>query len=1049
MKAALIACAGALLFVSAAANALPGFHAQPAVDPAAYRELDWRLIGPFRGGRVLAVAGIPGDSRRFYFGAVDGGVWSTADAGRTWQPIFDGEPAGSIGALAIAPSAPDTIYVGTGEADMRSDIAHGNGVYKTTDAGKHWRFIGLADSRQIGRILVDPRNPSLVLVAALGHAYGPNAVRGVFRSTDGGAHWKKVLFRDNDTGAIDLAFRPGDPSIVYAALWQTRRPPWSVYPPSSGPGSGLYVSHDGGAHWSHIAGNGFPAHPGRMGIALSPARPSRVYVLADGPPSEAGLYVSNDGGARWNRATGDKRIWNRGWYFSGITIDPKDADRVYVMNTIVLRSEDAGRHFTALKGDPTGDDFHQLWIDPTSSDRQILGTDQGTIVTINGGKTWSSWFNQPTAQIYHVSTDRRFPYWVYGAQQDSGAVALPSRGAGYDGITMEQFHEITAGGESGMIAPDPGDPQIVYGGRVDRLDLRTEQTRHIDPTLTEPAAEHRTAWTLPLAFSHDRKTLYFANQRLYRTADGGNHWTAMSPDLTRPDAAVPANLDPPTAADDDHIGKARGVIYSIAPSPLRPASLWVGTDDGLVWTTRDNGAHWDQVTPARLTPWSKTAGIELSHFDPNVAYLAVDRHRLDDDAPYIYRTPDGGKSWQRIDGGLPHDAFVNVVRADPVRKGLLYAGTERGMFVSFDDGTRWQSLQQNLPMTSVRDIDVHGDDLVIATHGRGFWIMDNVSPLRQMDMARAAVAGSRQVYLFKPAEAVRLRPSGFTGTPLPKDEPMAANPPDGAAIDYVLPGTTKGPVTLTLLDARNRKIRSFASGEKTSAPDVSKLEFAPEWLPPHAILSSAPGMHRFVWDLHYPGPADPEDPFTPGGAWAPPGLYFVELSADGQRLRQPLTVRPDPRVKIPLAALQREFELASKVQEASIRAAAALKAADSLLKALATRAPHETRLRAQFAHLMAAVSELSGLPLPSDKRASRPGAPPPPGSLKAIAAALDNLKRAVDGADADPSADSRGAYAKLTEMLTGRLQLWQRLKQKELQSLAGALVAAGEKPLRP
>jgi photosystem II stability/assembly factor-like uncharacterized protein len=1047
VKAALIARAGALLFAIVAANASSSSGVQPAVDPAAYQELHWRLIGPFRGGRVLTVAGIPGDSRRFYFGAVDGGVWATADAGRTWQPIFDGAPAGSIGALAIAPSAPDTIYVGTGEADMRSDIAHGNGVYKTTDAGKHWRFIGLADSRQIGRILVDPRNPNLVLVAALGHAYGPNAERGVFRSTDGGAHWSKVLFKDDNTGAIDLAFKPGDASIVYAALWQTRRPPWSVYPPSNGPGSGLYVSHDGGAHWSRIAGNGFPPHPGRMGIALSPARPSRVYVLADGPPAEAGLYVSDDGGARWKRATGDKRIWNRGWYFSGITIDPKNADRVYVMDTIVLRSDDAGRHFAALKGDPTGDDFHQLWIDPASSDRQILGTDQGTIVTLNGGKTWSSWFNQPTAQIYHVSTDRRFPYWVYGAQQDSGAVALPSRGAGYDGITMQQFHEITAGGESGMIAPDPGDPQIVYGGRVDKLDLRTEQTRHIDPTLTEPATEHRTAWTLPLAFSPDRKTLYFANQRLYRTADRGNHWTAMSPDLTRPDAGVPPNLDPTTAANDDHFGRVRGVIYSIAPSPFRAGSVWAGTDDGLVWTTRDNGAHWDLVTPAGLTPWSKIAGIELSHFDPNVAYLAVDRHRLDDDTPYIYRTPDGGKSWQRIDSGLPRDAFVNVVRADPVRKGLLYAGTERGMFVSFDDGARWQSLQQNLPMTSVRDIDVHGDDLVIATHGRGFWIMDDISPLRQLDAARASTADS--VLLFKPADAVRLRPSGFTGTPLPKDEPMAANPPDGAAIDYVLPRTSKGPVTLTLFDARNRKIWRFDSREKAKLPDAAKLEFAPEWLPRHAILSAAPGMHRFVWDLHYPGPADPDDPFKAGGVWAPPGLYFVELNADGQTLRQPLTVKPDPRVKIPPAALEREFELASKVHEASKRAAAVLKDAGSLIKALAPRAPHETKLRPQFAHLAAAVSALSGLPQPSDKRASRPGAPPPPGSLKDIAASLDNLERAVDDADADPSADARAAYAKLATMLSGKLQLWQSLKQKELQSLAGALAAAGEKPLRP
>lgn len=1048
MKARLFACVGALLLAAAGPSAPAAPGAQPAVDPSWYQELGWRLIGPFRGGRVLAVTGMPGDGRRFYFGAVDGGVWTTGDAGRTWQPIFDGEPAGSIGALAVAPSAPNTIYAGTGEADMRSDIAHGNGLYKTTDAGRHWRFIGLADSRQIGRILVDPHDANIVLVAALGHAYGPNAERGVFRSTDGGAHWSKVLFKDADTGAVDLAFKPGDSSTVYAALWQTRRPPWSVYPPSNGPGSGLYLSRDGGVHWSRIAGHGFPAHPGRMGLALSPAKPSRVYVLADGPASEAGLYVSNDGGGHWSRASADKRIWNRGWYFSGIAIDPKNADRVYVMDTIVLRSDDVGRHFFALKGDPTGDDFHQMWIDPADSDRQILGSDQGTLITLNGGRTWSSWFNQPTAQIYHVSTDDRFPYWVYGAQQDSGAVALPSRTDGYDGITMEQFREVTAGGESGMIAPDPADPQTVYGGRVEKLDLRTNQTRNIDPTLAEPAAEHRSAWTLPLAFSkRDRKTLYFANQRLYRTSDGGNHWIAMSPDLTRPDTGVPGNLDRTTAADDDHVGKARGVIYSIAPSPFRAGALWLGTDDGLVWTTGDNGAHWTQVTPTALTPWSKIAGIEPSRFDANVAYLAVDRHRLDDDAPYIYRTGDGGKTWARVDHGLPQDAFVNVVREDPVRRGLLYAGTERGMFVSFDDGGHWQSLQQNLPMTSVRDIEVHGDDLVIATHGRGFWIMDNVTELRQMDLAQAAGSASAGVVLFKPADAVRARPSGFTGTPMPKDEPMAANPPDGAAIDYLLPAGTLGPVKLTLFNARMQKIWTFTSADKASRPDASKLGFAPEWLPPHALLAAGPGMHRFVWDLHYPGALDPENPFKAGGVWAPPGLYFVELSAHGQTLRQPLTLKPDPRVKISPATLQREFELASKVHSASKRAAAAVEDATSLLKALAARAPRETKLRPTVARLMTAISDVSGLPLSSDKRAARPGSPAPPGSLKDLSKALDNLESAVDGADADPSADARAAYAKLMLLLGPQLQRWQSLKQSDLASLNAAFQAQGEKPI--
>jgi photosystem II stability/assembly factor-like uncharacterized protein len=933
--------------------------------------------------------------------------------------------------------------VGTGEADMRSDIAHGNGMYKSTDGGKHWSHIGLEDSRQIASVLVDPRDPNVVFAASLGHAYGPNAERGVFRSRDGGTSWRKVLFKNDDTGAIDLAFKPGDPDTLYAALWQTRRPPWSVYPPSSGPGSGLYVSHDGGEHWSQLQGNGFAKHPGRIGIAVAPSEPERVYALVDAPAGEGGLYRSDDGGAHWKHLTSDPRIWQRGWYFCRLTVDPKNADRVYVMNTIVLRSDDGGKKFIALKGDPTGDDFHQMWIDPTDADRQILGVDQGALITLNGGKTWSSWYNQPTAQIYHVSTDNRFPYWVYGAQQDSGAVALPSRTGNGDGITMEQFHEVTAGGESDMIAPDPDDPDIVYGGRVDKLDTRTEQTRSVDPTLAYPAAHYRAAWTLPLAFSkRDHKVLYFANQRLFRTNDGGEHWAPISPDLTREDAGVPANLDAPTAADDNHLDKRRGVIYTIAPSPLDAKALWVGTDDGLVWRSNDEGTHWQPVTPQALTPWSKVAGIEPSHFDPDTAYLAIDRHRLDDDTPYLYRTTDGGKTWMRIDAGIPRDSFVNVVREDPQRRGLLYAGTERGMYVSFDDGAHWQALQQNLPMTSVRDIDVHGDDLVIATHGRGFWIMDNVSALRQMAGLHADTAT-----LFKPAVAIRVRLASFTGTPLPKDEPMAANPPDGAMIDYVLPTAVKGAVTLTVFDAQGKPVRSFSSAEPVSKPDPAKLAAAPEWLPAPMRLSTAPGMHRFVWDLHYPSrlPAEPDSPQENSGVWAPPGQYTVELQVNGQRYRQPLQLQADPRVKVSSAALQREFELARKVEEASARAARASAEVGKLLKAL--DALPQTTLHARVETLMAKAQDLSGIEARPDPR-SVPGTPPRrTDSLRALSTNLAKLEQAVDGADADPSQDAMASYATLSTTLDGTLQAWQRLKRDDLADLNAGLKAAGAQPI--
>jgi photosystem II stability/assembly factor-like uncharacterized protein len=1014
-----------------------------AVDTALYQDLKWRLIGPFRGGRVLTVAGIPGDNRHFYFGAVDGGVWATQDAGRTWQPVFDGEPDGSIGALALAPSDPATIYVGTGEADMRSDIAHGNGVYKSTDAGAHWKFEGLADSRQIGRILIDPRNPAVVFVAALGHAYGANEERGVFRSRDGGEHWSKVLFENPDTGAIDLAFRPGAPETIYAALWQTRRPPWSVYPPSNGPGSGLYVTNDGGDSWRRISGNGFPVSPGRIGLAVAPSSPDRIFALVDGTRDEGGLYRSDDAGVHWKHVSSDSRIWNRGWYFSGLTVDPKNADRIYVMDTIVLRSDDGGLHFVAQKGDPTGDDFHAMWIDPTDTNRQILGVDQGTLITLDGGETWSSWFNQPTAQIYHVSTDSRFPYWVYGAQQDSGAVALPSRTTSVDGTTMQQFHEITAGDESGMIAPDPHDPDIIYGGTVSRLDMRTGQTRDVDPTLAYPAVHYRAAWTLPLAFSkRGEKMLFFANQRLFRTADGGGHWSPISPDLTRPDAGVPPNLDAPTAADDDHVSKRRGVIYTIAPSPLAAGTLWVGTDDGLVWRTHDGGAHWKDVTPSKLTPWSKVTGIEISHFDPATAYLAIDRHRLDDDTPYIYRTTDDGSTWTLIDAGIARDAFVNVVREDPVSRGLLYAGTERGMYVTFDDGSHWQSLEQNLPMTSVRDIDVHGADLVIATHGRGFWIMDDVSALRQMGSLHEGAA------LFKPEAAIRLRPAGFTGTPSPRDEPLADNPPDGALIDYALPATIAGPVTLTLLDAQRNPVRRFSSSDRIPSPDPSKLEFAREWVPPPAIVSAAPGMHRFVWSLRYPRltPASEPGP-AKDGVWAPPGRYTVVLEVGDRRFEQPLQVEPDPRVPVPAAALEREFTLARLIDAAGAQVGGACEQARKLLEALEPRLAATGAAQGELAALMAKAMALSGLPEPSRPPNAPRLKPLRTDSLQALSTDLEKLEDAVDGADADPGPDARAGYAALSRMLAATLAEWHRFLDQDLAALNRDLGAAGQPPI--
>ncbi len=989
------------------AAAATSSQAFAAVDPALFQDLSWRSIGPFRGGRVLAVAGAPDNPRRFYFGAVNGGVWTTDDAGRTWRPIFDAEPVGSIGALAVAPSAPEVIYVGTGEADMRSDIAQGVGLFKSMDGGASWKSIGLDDTRQIGKILVDPRDPRVLLVAALGHPYGPNAQRGVFRSVDGGQTWTRTLFKDADTGAIDMAFQPGDPDVVYAALWQTRRPPWNVYPPSNGPGSGLYKSMDGGKTWMALTGRGLPASPGRIGLATTPARPERVYALVDA--ADGGLYRSDDAGATFNKVSGDKRIWQRGWYFGGITADPKDADRVWVCDTIILRSDDGGAHFLPIKGDPTGDDFHSLWIDPANPDRRILGVDQGTLVTLDGGLTWSSWFNQPTGQFYHVITDNRFPYRVYGAQQDSGAAGVPSRTDNLaDGIDMTNFHEITAGGESDEIAPDPDDPDTVYGGRVDKLDLRTGQTRDVDPTLAFPAA-YRGTWTLPLVFGKRDHALYFGNQRIFRTADGGQHWVPISPDLTRMELSVPATLDAATAADTAEAGPRRGVVYDIGPSPLKDGLIWAGTDDGLVWRTDDGGAHWENVTPAQLRPWSKIGTVEPSHFDPEVAYLAVDRHRLDDSAAYAYRTTDGGRSWTAIVEGLGAGgplSSVNVIREDPVRRGLLYAGTESGAFVSFDDGANWQPLNRGLPPTSVRDITIHGDDLVIATHGRGFYILDDIAPLR------ALVADSDLgLRLFPPAPAIRLHEPAFVGTPMPRDEPMAANPPVGAYVDYVLPGKPAGPVEITILDDRGAVVNRFSSDDAPPKLDLSKIDAAPEWLATAAPPSATAGQHRFVWDLHYSPPtSSPDARRGRQGVWAPPGAYTVELKVDGRTLRQPLEVVADPRVHLGASAFQAEFTLARRIEAAQVTAGDALRAASELRGRLQSQLTGASPARrAQLQGEIERVDAVTDL-APEDPRNSVGRPPGSPKGLSDISERLARLETAVDGADGAPTPDDVSGF---------------------------------------
>ena len=998
-----------VVVLAALLASLTALHA--AVDPALFQDLRWRLIGPFRGGRVLAVTGVPGEPEHFYFGSVNGGVWETRDAGRTWLPIFDSQPIGSIGAIAVAPSNHSVIYVGTGEADMRSDIAQGDGMYKSVDGGKSWTNIGLADSQQIGRILVHPANADLVYVAALGHPYGPNAERGVFRSRDGGRTWQKVLFRDNDTGAIDLAFDPRDPSIIYASLWQTRRTPWSVYPPSNGPGSGLFKSTDGGDHWTELKGRGFAEKPGRIGIAVAPSNAQRVYAIVDA--EKGGMYRSDDGGATWSLVGNDSRIWSRGWYFGQITVEPNDPDTVYSCNINLLRSTDGGKNWIPVKGAPGGDDYHQLWIDPEHPERRILGVDQGTVVSVNGGKTWSSWYNQPTGQFYHAITDNRFPYWVYGSQQDSGAAGVPSRTNTYQGINIEQFREVTAGGESDNVAPDPKDPEIIFGGRVEKLDTRTQQTQVVDPTLANPNIDRRT-WTLPLVFSYrDPRVLYFANQRLFRTEDGGAHWTIISPDLTREDPGVPANLDAATAAVAPSVSRRRGVIYAIAPSRTTDGAIWVGTDDGQIWRTADEGAHWENVTPSALTSWSKVGIIDASHFDASTAYAAVDRHRLDDFRPYIYRTHDGGKSWQLAVSGIPADRFVNVVREDRARKGMLYAGTEKGMYVSFDDGDHWQPLQMNLPVTSVRDIDVHGNDVVIATHGRAFWILDDVTSLRQ---SVDAAANPSAAVLYAPATTIRFRPAGFTGTPMPNDEAKAPNPPNGAYIDYVLGATPAQPVVIEISDAAGNLVRRYSSADVPAGPDPAKLRTAPEWFTTPSVVSNAPGMHRFVWPIRYAAPEALRS--TKGvyadGPWAPPGNYTVSLVVEGQRVSRPLVVVPDPRVTIPASAYADQFALASQVYATWAAVRAANDDAKATIAALTDRKK---------------IAQASAIADPAPEAAWWLGATTTTG-LRYLDSALEKLVSAVDGSDVAPTQDARDAWARLKPLADDAVRRWNEFKAK-------------------
>lgn len=981
----------------------------------------------------MAVAGVPGDPTTFYFGSVNGGVWKTTDAGTVWKPIFDSQPIGSIGALAIAPSDSKTIYAGTGESDIRSALSSGNGVYKSTDAGLTWVHIGLEDTRQISRIVIDPQNANVVYVGALGHAYGPNPDRGVFKSTDGGAHWSKSFDTGSEIGVSDLAICSGNAQLLFAGTWHVHRPPWSTYAPIDGPGGGLYRSQDAGKTWTQLSANGLPDGDwGRVGVEVAPDG-KRVYALIQAKKS--GLYRSDDGGDHWVLANADPRLTSRAWYFNRITADPMNSDVIYMPNVALYRSEDGGKTISVVRGAPGGDDYHQLWIDPKNSSSMVLGTDQGTTISLDRGQTWSSWYNQPTAQLYHVITDNQFPYVVYGAQQDSGSSAVLSR-TDHGQITPRDWFPSGAS-ESGYMAPDPKDPNIVYlsgaYGSVDRYNHRTGFSQDVTPWPVQTFGteinqrKYRAPWVPPLVFSPvDSTTLFFGTQYVMKTVDGGLHWETISPDLTGGEKQDKAE-GPPTVENSKQRGY--GVVFTIAPSPLKRDVIWAGSDTGLIHVTRDGGKNWKEVTPKGLSDWSKISQIEASHFDPAVAYAAVDRSRLDDQTPYLFRTRDYGASWQPITQGIAPSAFLRAVRGDSESKGLLFAATELGPYVSFDDGDHWQSLQLNLPVTSARDFAIHGDDLVIATHGRSFWILDDITPLRQIAEAGKAKA----FFLYHPAKAFRIDNDSFPGTPIPPEEPIAENPLGGAMIDYFLKSPADR-IQLEIFDDKQNLVRRFSSEDPVPAKHPP-LPVAERWFTKPEILEKNAGLHRFVWNLTWRnsgGPsADEEAEYrNPSGPRAVPGMYQVRLTVNGGTQTQSLQVVMDPRSPATAQTLKKQLDLAQRIYGDSLEARRVLAEIASVQKKLTA---DQEKVGEQNSTLKSALanaqSEIGQIVSPKQAVAGQD-----PGLQEAFTGITSAL-RAVESGDRDVPAQAIALYEESSRQVKARITDWTAYKQTKLPAL--------------
>lgn len=987
--------------------------------------MEYRMIGPHRGGRTVGAVGVPSQPSVFYIGVNNGGVWKTNDYGRVWKPIFDKMNTGSVGDIAVSESNPNIVFVGCGEGIQRPDLSVGDGVYKSADAGKTWTNMGLKDGQQIGDIIIDPKNENRVFVAVLGHPYGPNTERGVYRSLDGGKNWERILYKDENTGAIQVSFDPNNSNILYADLWAGRQGPWENGA-WNGTESGLYKSIDGGNTWKKLT-KGLPTPAeglGRIGFDIAPTNSKRMYATVDAG-DKGGIYRSDDAGDSWININPDGRFWGRGSDFAEVRVDPKNAEIVYTANVVTWKSVDGAKTFTGFRGAPGGDDYHRIWINPNDTKIMLIALDQGGIVTVNGGETFSSWYNQPTAQFYHVNTDNAFPYNVYGGQQESGSAGVSSRGN--DGqISLREWHPVGVE-EYGYIAPDPLDPNIIYGGKITKYNKRTGQVQNIAPEAVR-SGKYRFIRTAPVLFSPiDPKTLYYAGNVLFKTRDGGNSWETISPDLTRESWDIPASVGIYTTDDLKKMPR-RGVIYTVAPSFKDINTIWAGTDDGYIQVTHDGGKNWTNVTPTAISSWSKISLMEASHTDVNTAYAAVNRIRCDDMHPYAYKTTNGGKTWQLITKGLPENEPINVVREDPIRKGLLFAGSENAVYVSFDDGENWQSLRLNMPPTSIRDLVIKDDDLVLGTHGRGFWILDDITPLRQINKNLTA----EKAILFKPQQALRVRWNMNTDTPMPQEEPGGQNPPDGAILDYYLADNVSSEVTLEIFDAAQKSVRKFSSLDKPYK--IPELNIPLYWIRPQQLLSATAGAHRFLWDMHYKPIDEPVSfPMTAiyentapekNAPWVLPGNYTAKLTVNGKSTTQIFSIKMDPRVKNTMADLQKQHALSMDCYEGRLTARASMEAITAARKMLQDKIEKAGANVADLKILEQEVAALDGA------RRSRRAAAEPSASFGSVEASFAGLFGNVHHTEMTPTTQTIAAVKQTKDQLILLVNKWTALKNK-------------------